>query len=396
MILERIIFSVLSFLLFIIIFSKMIKRNDTNYLIIIILQALGILIRFIEMIFNIEILLIIHVLTYIMSIIVPTIIIVLEKKKILFPELICIMKYYLYSNSNKSKKILIDFIEKYPNSSKIHKKLAKIYENEEKYELMANEYHRVIEINSEDYSSYYYMALALKKIDKQSEAINTLNVLLIKKPEFFEASDLLGTIYYEQERYKEAVNVYLESMKYNPMKYEIYYNLGLNYSMLNDFKLANEYYSKAAEINSILYKAKYSLGQIALISGDLDEAEIYFMQSLKGEEVEIGSYYYLAQIAMLKGEEDKAINYINIAIELNPKLYDKIQLDPIFIKIRNRINKNREQEVVTENRNKLNKKELKAIKHLAKTYELVGKLNNDDIKMMKNMKQKEIDNSKQR
>lgn len=81
MILERIIFSVLSFLLFIIIFSKMIKRNDTNYLIIIILQALGILIRFIEMIFNIEILLIIHVLTYIMSIIVPTIIIVLEKKK---------------------------------------------------------------------------------------------------------------------------------------------------------------------------------------------------------------------------------------------------------------------------------------------------------------------------
>ena len=52
MIVERIIFNVLAFTLFIFMFAKMISKNDTNYIAIIALQALGIAVSFIETFFG--------------------------------------------------------------------------------------------------------------------------------------------------------------------------------------------------------------------------------------------------------------------------------------------------------------------------------------------------------
>ena len=48
MLLEKIIFNLLAFSLFIIIFFKIIRRNDTNYIFLLVLQAFGITISFFE------------------------------------------------------------------------------------------------------------------------------------------------------------------------------------------------------------------------------------------------------------------------------------------------------------------------------------------------------------
>ncbi len=50
MLIEKLIFNMLAFSLFIIIFAKLIKRNDTNYIIILGIEVLGIAINFIEII----------------------------------------------------------------------------------------------------------------------------------------------------------------------------------------------------------------------------------------------------------------------------------------------------------------------------------------------------------
>ena len=131
----------------------------------------------------------------------------------------------------------------------------------------------------------------------------------------------------------------MNALRYNPGNYDLYYNLGMVYTMVNDFQRAKEFYQKAAEINSLLYNAKLSIGQIALIAGDLDEAEKYFKESIKGEDVESGSYYYLSQVAMLKGDKEKAINYMNIAVELDPKIYNKVQKENVFTPIKSEIRK---------------------------------------------------------
>ena len=391
MIIEKIIFGLLAFSLFVIIFIKMIKKNDTTYLDLLIIEFTGIAIYFIELICKIQVFWAIKLILYVFCVIIPIAIVVVEKKKnILFSEVlnISIAKFYLTkNNSDKAKKYILKVVDKYPKSYYGHKMLAEIYEKDEKYTEAIDEYSRATEINNQDYNSYYKMAFLFKKENNNQASIDILNDLLKKKPEFLEASLLLGDVLYFEEKFKEANQVYLDALKYNPDNYDIYYNLGMCYTMLNDFKKAKEYYGIAAEINSIAYNAKFNLAQIAMIYGELNEAEIFFMECLQNEELETGAYYYLAQINMLRGDKEKAINYLNVAIEVNSNAYNLACKEELFNPI---IKYVRIPQVADEPKkpiiNKLTKKEKLTQRHLKETYELVTRLNNYNINKSKENK----------
>ena len=392
---EKIIFNLLAFAIFIIVFGRFIKKNDTSYVYILGLEFIGIVINFIELLANIHLNLFLRILIYILSIIIPGIILLIEyKKKIDFPEILNIIlaKMALNAgNTDKAKDYLFKLINKYPESYMGHKTLAEVYEKEDKYSVAADEYIRASELNNKDIKLNYKIAKLLNKDERPEEAITVLQDILKKKPEYYDATNLLGEILYSNERYKEAINVYMNALRYNPGNYDLYYNLGMVYTMVNDFQRAKDFYEKAAEINSLLYNAKLSLGQIALISGDLDEAEQYFKESLKGEDVEAGSYYYLSQVAILKGDKEKATNYMNIAVELDPKIYKKAQKEVVFTPIKNEIKKPEKEDKEEKRKTRLLLKERKALNHLSQTCSLISTLNNDDITMMKNVKEKEIE-----
>ena len=400
MIIERILFNLVAFSLFIIFFIKMIKKNDTSYIDVLFIQFIGIGINFFGLIFGIKLNIFFYILMYILSIIIPSVIIFLENKKnILFPEILnsIITKFFIITNdSEKAKKYMLKLIEKYPNSYLGHKKLAEIYEKQNNISNAIDEYVRATEINSQDYNSYYKIAGFLKELKRNDEAIKMLNSLIKMKPENVDATMLLGDILCEEERFKEAANVYQDALKNNPGNYDIYYSLGMVYTMLNDFQKAKQYYNTAAEINSLLYNAKFSLAQIAMIYGDLEEAKRLFMECINSDNIEAGSYYYLAQIAMINGETEKAINYINVAIEQESSIYKKIEGQAIFAPIIKRINVPTLNETLNEEKPKLTKKEEKVKRHLEETYYLVNKLNNNDLKMMKNIKENRKEEVKQK
>ena len=396
MIIGEILFNFIVFTLFVIFFLKMIKKNDTSYIDILVIQFIGIVISFIHLIFGLKLNVIFNLIMYGFAIIIPCMVLFLEiKKNILFPEMLnlAIAKILIKKGDIiNAKRHIINLLDKYPNSYLGHKFLAELYENQEKYTESIDEYVRAIEINTKDYNSYYKIAYFLKELNKNEEAINMLNDLLKKKPDYLEASMLLGDILYMKERFKEATFVYSDALKYNPGNYDIYYNLGMVYTRLNDFQKAKEYYEQAAEINSLLYSAKFSLAQIAMIYGDLEEAKRNFMECINSENMESGAYYYLAQISMLKGEKEKAINYINVAIELDSKIYKKIEGQAIFAPIIKRIRvPNAKNNLSLLEKNKLTIKEQKTQNHLEETYYLVNKLNNNDLKMMKNIKDNKED-----
>ena len=92
---------------------------------------------------------------------------------------------------------------------------------------------------------------------------------------------------------------------------------------------------------------------------------------------------------MLKGEEYKAIQYLNVAVGENPETYDRIKKEIIFKIILNKIDKpNKNKEQKKKHNIKMTKKQIKTIEHLRHTYELVGSLNNNDIRAMKIIKTK--------
>lgn len=388
MLIEQLIFTVISFAIFVYMFFRMIRNNDTTYVVILALEFIGIALNFAEALFRVNLNIVFVILKYVLSILLPIGIIILEKRNVTLFEMLSLQKakLYLYLKDNKkAKQALIDLIEKNSRSYKAHKMLAEIYELEGGMRKAIDEYVQAVDLNKKDYDSYYKVAELLTVLDKKEEAAQMLFNLLNKKPEMYKATELLGEILIEKERYKEAVNVYQEALRYHPVSYELHYNLGIVYTMLNDFQNAKTCYEKAANINSLLYNAKYSLAEIALIYEDLEEAERRFIEAIEEEELSADGYYELAKIYLMKGEKDTAIQYVNTAIDSNPKkIVEKVKKEPIFIPIMAKISipfNLEEPEQVEEP--KLKEKEIKAKEHLEEMSEITRHLSYHDIKMLK-------------
>ena len=335
--LENTIFSLLAFSLFIIIFFKIIKKDDTNYIILLVLQSLGIAISFFEIRLGIEANLFFKIFKYILAIILPIIIVFLEWKDINFSEIlsIALAKFlFLLGDKKLAKSILSKMVEKYPDSYYGHKLLAIIYEKEGGMRKAIDEYVTAIDIKKNDYNSYFKISELLRDLGKKSEAIEMLERLVRNKPDMYEASCLLGDLLCEQERFKEAANVYENALKFRPADFELYYNLGIVYTRLNDFQMAKDMYERAASINHKLWGAKYSLGQLALIEKEYNLAEQYFKESLYDKDLEAMSYYQLARIYARRGEKDKALEFLNKSIELDHRLLKKASKEKVFNEIR--------------------------------------------------------------
>lgn len=133
MIFEKILFYIIAITLFVNIFLKIMRKKDIIYFISLILQTIGILISFIYLIINIEMNILLKAIIYIISMGIPVIILILEKKNINISEKIYLQiakLFLLFKDTKKTKKILLSLIEKDENSKMAHKLLAEIYEKE--------------------------------------------------------------------------------------------------------------------------------------------------------------------------------------------------------------------------------------------------------------------------
>lgn len=379
MIFGKIFFYVISIALFVIMFLKMMKKNDLITLTSLILQAIGIGINFISLIFRIELNLFFVLLTYLMSVIIPIAIIVCEYNGINLMEKVYMLlakTYMLRKDTKDAKKILIALIEKNDNCTEAHKMLAEIYEQEGGLRKAIDEYVKVVDLDANAYDSYYKIAVLLKELGNNEDSLDMLTKLVNKKPDYLEASIALSDMLCEAERYKEAISVMNEISKYHTNNFDVYYTMGMVYTMLNDFSSAKMCYEKAAVINTIEHNTDYNIGMIELIIGELEESENYFTKCIEDEELSPLAYYQLAKIYMLKSDKDTAVKALNIAIELDNNLYKKAVEEPIFIPIKGYIDyPNIDEEDIEQKQSKATEKERKVRKHLEETYNLVGKLN---------------------
>lgn len=389
MIVEQVIFTFISFAIFVYMFFKMIKSNDTSYVVALILEAIGIALNFVEVLFGMKLNTFFVIIKYLLAILLPILVIALERRNISlfgFINITMAKIYFSFGNTKKAKDILISLLDKNQNNYQAHVLLAEVYEKEGGMRKAIDEYVQAIDLNKQDYDSYYKVAHLLNQLDKKEEAEEMLFNLLSKKPDMYEASLLLGEILIDSEKYKEAVNVYQEALRYNQVSFDLNYNLGIAYTMLNDFQSAKICYEKAAEINTLAHVAKYSLAEIALIYKDLEEAEKKFLEAIEEEELSADAYYELSKINLLKGDKDTAIKYVNVAIDIDSKkIVEKVKKDPIFIPIMSKVSIpfNLENSNEEEKQSKLNEKEIKSKEHLEEMAEITRNLGYNDIKLLK-------------
>lgn len=376
---EKIIVTLVSFLLFIyIFFFKMIKKNDTNYLIILGIQAFGILINFIQIIFGVLRTTFFNGIVYMFSIIIPTLVFLLEYKHLnvseimyVFASKICL----LFGKQKKAKELLINLSTKYPNSYYAHKMLAELYEKEGGMRKAIVEYVKVLDIKRNDYKSYYKISVLLKDLGRNKQAIQMLENLLKVKPDHLPASEMLAELLIEIEEYKKAIKVINKALKIYEDKEELIYNLGIAYAKTNEFSLSKKCFEKVVNLNNHHYNAYYRLGQIALLYRDFDMAENYFSNSIYNEK-EAKSYYELTKIYMMTNQKDKAALTIEKAINSDSSFYEIAKEEPILFPIKQYIKK--PEQVVETKKQEETKKEKMIEEYLNDTYNLTKILNKQE------------------
>lgn len=376
---EKIIVTLVSFILFIYVFIfKMIKKNDTNYIIILGIEAIGILINFIQIIFGVLKTGFFNGIVYIFSIIIPIGVFLLEYKHINVSEMMYVLFSkicLLFGNAKKAKDLLINLSKMYPNSYFAHKMLAEIYEKEGGMRKAIDEYVKVLDIKRNDYKSYYRISILLRDLGRNKQAIQMLENLLKVKPEHCPASEMLAELLIESEEYKKAITVINKALKIYENKEELIYNLGISYAKTNDFSLAKKCFEKVVSLNNQHYNAYYRLGQIALLYRDFDMAESYFLNSTYNEK-EAKSYYELTKIYMMKNQKDKAGASIEKAINADHNFYKIAKEEPMLLPIKQFIKKP-EQTVETKPKEET-KKEKMIEEYLNDTYNLTKILNKQE------------------
>lgn len=397
---EKIIFSIIAFSLFVIMFFKMIRRNDTIYIAVLVAQALGIALNFIEIIFSLNLNIGVKSIIYFASIILPIYIIVTEAKKKIFAERVKLLvaRIALKLNNTKiAKKILLELAKKYPESYGTHRYLAEVYEKEGGMRKAIDEYVRAVDLNKKDYDSYYRISFLLNELGKKDDAKVMLQNLLSKKPDYLNATILLGDIYCDIGEYKEALNTYASGLRYAPNDYNLLYSMGMAYTLLNDFKNAKICYEKAAIINNLLFNAYYNIAQINFISNDLEEAEKYFTKALDDEDLEADAYYHLGKIYMLRGDYDNAVKFVNLSIQLD-KTYIKIAMkEPLFIPVASKFDfPIIDDEDIVEKKKNLTPNEERVRVHLEKTFKVVDMLSITKNRMPRQKKKEEKDKANER
>ena len=112
-----------------------------------------------------------------------------------------------------------------------------------------------------------------------------------------------------------------------------------------------------------------------------------------GEDVEPKAYYYMARIYMLQGDRENAIKFVNMAIETDHNYSKMADEETIFIPIKAYINfVIIDEEDLEPRKLNMSEKEQMAQEHLEDTYDMVGKIGNNEIKqhMKLHEKQQEI------
>ena len=153
---------------------KLIHKNDTSYIVILILEFIGITINFIELFLKVPLNAFFRVLLYFLAVLIPLWVLWLEYfKKMNFPEFfhLIVAKILVKRGQQEQAKIkMTNFLNRNPNSQVAHKFMAQCYEKEQNYEAAISEYRKVTELNRNDLDAAYSLASMMNKNKQNDQA----------------------------------------------------------------------------------------------------------------------------------------------------------------------------------------------------------------------------------
>src|SRR5260370_29160291 len=139
------------------------------------------------------------------------------------------------------------------------------------------------------------------------------------KPNYSEAINNLGTVYYAGKSYRRAISQYRKAIKIAPDSASIHSNLGTAYFARNQLPLATEEFRIALKLDPNVFEHHSSYG-VMLQERSVQEKAKY--------------HYWMAALYAQDGRNDLALQYLRKALEEGYKERKKLPDDPAFAGLR--------------------------------------------------------------
>jgi len=140
----------------------------------------------------------------------------------------------------------------------------------------------------------FHQMIELNLAKKEYEKAIKLN------PQYAEAINNLGAIYYGQKSYKRAIRQYQKAIELTPLAASIHSNLGSAYFARKEYPKAALAYQKALEIDPEVFEHHNQYGTLLQERNTTERAKFH---------------YYLAKTYAKAGQNERALQYIRKALE---------------------------------------------------------------------------------
>jgi tetratricopeptide (TPR) repeat protein len=162
----------------------------------------------------------------------------------------------------------------------------------------------------------YHQMLQLDQARKNYEQAIKL------KPDYVEALNNIGTVYYAKKSYRRAISWYNRALKISGSESRsasVYMNLGTAYFSRKKYQDATEAYQTALKLDPDVFEHHSSFG-VMLEERTVEERAKY--------------HYYVAKLYAKSGRTELALQYLRKALEEGFKEKDKLAKDPEFATMR--------------------------------------------------------------
>jgi tetratricopeptide (TPR) repeat protein len=166
------------------------------------------------------------------------------------------------------------------------------------------------------------IGIAFHQLAQLDDAKKSYEQALKLKPDYIEAMNNLGTVYYAKKSHRRAISWYRKALRVapeSPRSSSIYMNLGTAYFARKEYDKASESYRAALRLDPEVFERHGSFG-VMLEERTVDERARY--------------HVFLARMYAKDGRSDLALQYLRKALEEGFKEKKKIQEEPDFAGLR--------------------------------------------------------------
>jgi tetratricopeptide (TPR) repeat protein len=143
----------------------------------------------------------------------------------------------------------------------------------------SDRFRRILVLNPRDFQAAFSLGQTMVQLGETDSAISFLAASLTMNPTFAPCLDLLGSIYYEQGKNRDALRLYRRATLHHPWNSDFWYKQGLCLERLEDHAGAVESFGRAVRLDPAHESAHAHLGQAYYHRGFLDSSAIAYRRA---------------------------------------------------------------------------------------------------------------------